>query len=92
MEKSYRLEANKLEITYPLYFNEKDRQLFLGELEDTEGWFVIFENCTKLEFTIYRAYINRTEKKKVTLEYLLKSADELKGFMDNLIFYNLNIN
>ena len=92
MEKSYRLEANKLEITHPLYFNKKNKQLFLGKLEDTNGYVIIFDNCTRLEFKIYTSYVYRTKKKKASLECLLKSADELKGFMDNLIYYNLNIN
>jgi hypothetical protein len=52
-------------------------------------WFTIFENCTDLEFQVYEAFVNRVPKKKITKDYLLKCAVEIKGFMSNLLEYGL---
>jgi hypothetical protein len=83
-----------MERTYRLEFNEKQQNFHLdrgSHEENTHGWFTIFEHCTDLEFKVYEAYVNRKPLKKLTKEYLLKCAIELKGFTSNLLEYNLLI-
>ncbi|MDB4789584.1 hypothetical protein OAG47_01700 [Verrucomicrobiales bacterium] len=85
MEKKYRLE-----------FNEAQQSFHLDNYTHTEGkhgWFTIFEYCTDLEFKVYESFVNRKlEKKKLTKEYLLKCAGEVKRFWDNLEEYKVEIN
>ena len=81
MERNYRLE-----------FNEKQQNFHLNDFsneENTHEWFTIFEHCTDLEFRIYEAFVNRVPQKKLTKDYLLKCAVEIKGFMRNLTEYGL---
>jgi hypothetical protein len=83
-----------MEKTYRLEFNEKQQHFHLDNYthqEGTHGWFTIFNHCTDLEFKIYEAYVNRLNKKKLTMQYLLKCAEELKGFSNNLSEYNIGI-
>jgi len=80
------------EKTYRLEFNEKQQKFHLDNFthkENTHGWFTIFEHCTDLEFKVYEAFVNRILQKKLTKEYLLKCANEVKGFMNNLLEYGL---
>jgi len=83
MEKKYRLE-----------FNEKQQNFHLDNFtheENTHGWFTIFESITGLEFKIYESFISRVPKEKLTKQYLLKCAEELKAFKKNLLKHNLTI-
>lgn len=85
MEKKYRLE-----------FNEAQQSFHLDNYthtEGTNGWFTIFEYCTDLEFKVYESFVNRKlEKKKLTKEYLLECAGEVKRFWNNLEEYKVEIN
>lgn len=85
MSKKYRLE-----------FNEAQQSFHLDNYthtEETHGWFTIFEYCTDLEFKVYESFVNRKlEKKKLTKDYLLKCANEVKRFWDNLEEYKVEIN
>jgi hypothetical protein len=83
-----------MEQTYRLEFNEKQQQFHLNNFtheEGTHGWFTIFEHCTDIEFKVYEAFVKRIENKKLTKEYLLESATELKKFAYNLLEYDLTI-
>jgi len=83
-----------MESTYRVEFNEKQQCFHLDNYshrENSFGWFTIFEHCTDLEFKIYEAYVNRIPKKRLTKEYLLKCASELKRFMINLLEYNISM-
>jgi hypothetical protein len=85
----------KREANYRLEFNEKQQKFHLDNYlheENTHNWFTIFNHCTDREFKIYEAFVNRSKKNKLTKEYLLKCAVELKGFTNNLLEYNLSIN
>jgi len=75
-----------MEKTYRLEFNEKQQCFHLDNFtheEGTHGWFTIFEHCTDDEFKVYDAYVNLKPKKKLTKEYLLKCATEMKLFIKN---------
>lgn len=77
-----------MEETYRLEFNEKQQFFHLDSYthkENTHGWFTIFEHCTDFEFRIYLSFVNRVKKEKLTKEYLLKCAVEIKVFMNNLL-------
>jgi hypothetical protein len=81
-----------MEKTYRLEFNEKQQNFHLDNFtheEKTHGWFTIFEHCTDIEFKVYEAFVNRIPNKKLTKEYLLKCATEVKGFTNNLLEYGL---
>jgi len=81
-----------MERTYRLEFNEKQQNFHLDNFtheEGTHGWFTIFEHCTDVEFKVYESFVNRVPQKKLTKEYLLKCATEVKGFMNNLLEYGL---
>jgi hypothetical protein len=81
-----------MENTYRLEFNEKQQNFHLENFTnepETHGWFTIFEHCTDIEFKVYEAFVNRIPKKKLTKEYLLKCAIEVKGFTNNLLEYEL---
>lgn len=83
-----------METLYRLEFNEKQQHFHMDNythIENTHGWFTIFEHCTDTEFEIYESYVNRIKQKSLTKEYLLKCAIELKGFMNNLSEYKLII-
>jgi len=83
-----------MEKTYRLEFNEKQQNYHLDNYtheENTHGWFTVFENCTTLEFRIFESYVKRINKKKLTKEYILKSATEIKIFMANLLEDKLKI-
>jgi len=83
-----------MEKTYRLEFNEKQQNFHLDNFaheEGTHGWFTIFEHCTDIEFKVYEAFVNRIQNKKLTKEYLLKCAIEVKGFTNNLLEYGLVI-
>ena len=75
-----------------LEFNEEHQQFHLDNFnseEGTNGWVTIFDYCTDFEYQVFEAFINRVPNKKLTIEYLLKSAIEIKGFMSNLMEYNI---
>jgi hypothetical protein len=81
-----------MERTYRLEFNEEHQQFHLDNFnseEGTFGWVTIFDYCTDFEYQVFEAFINRVPNKKLTIEYLLKSAIEIKGFMSNLLEYNI---
>ena len=81
-----------MEKTYRLEFNEKQQNFHLDNFthkEETHGWFTIFEHCTDSEFKVYEAFVNRIKNKKLTKEYLLKCAIEVKAFTTNLLEYGL---
>ena len=83
-----------MEITYRLEFNEQQQMFHLDSTmatENTHGWFTVYENCTDTEFRIYESFVNRGSQKRLTKEYILKSANELKVFISNLLEYNLSI-
>jgi hypothetical protein len=76
-------------------FNE-DQQGFHLELHgksmvqpNTHGWKTIIENCSDDYFKIFKAYASRLEKEKLTVDYLLQSAQELENFLKNLLEYNI---
>ena len=81
---------------YRLEFNEAQQSFHLNNYthtEETNGWFTIFEYCTDLEFKVYESFVNRKlEKKKLTKDYLLECANEVKRFLDNLSEYKVEIN
>jgi len=80
--------------SYRLEFNEKQQKFHLDNYTHSEnsfGWVTIIENCTDKEFEIFESFINKSNKKSFTKEYLLKSVLELKQFIENLMEYNLNI-
>lgn len=81
-----------MENTFRLEFNEEQQNFhynyYTGE-EGANGWFTIFEHCTDIEVKVYEAFVNRTPNKKLTKEYLLKCAIEVKGFTKNLLEYGL---
>jgi hypothetical protein len=83
------------QMIYRLEFNEKYQKFHLsynkGTEENTNGWFTIFDNCTDLEFRIYESYVNRVPKRKITKNYLLKSANEVKRLINNLLEWNIII-
>jgi len=79
-----------MEITYRLEFNEKQQLFHLDNFtheEGTHGWFTILKHCTVDEFVVYEAFVNRIPNKKLTKEYLLKCASEVKRFTNNLLEY-----
>lgn len=81
--------------TYRLEFNEQKQKFHLDNYrnrENTHGWVTIFEHCTDFEFQFFESYVNRIKKKKLTIEYLFKCADEVKGFMNNLLEYRMDFN
>lgn len=81
-----------MEKTYRLEFNEKQQNFHLDNFTHKEakhGWFTIFEHCTDIEFKVYEAFVNRIPNKKLSKEYLLKCATEVKGFTNNLLEYGL---
>jgi hypothetical protein len=90
-----RLQTNEAgERLYRLEFNETQQSFHLDNYThdpDTHGWFTIADHCTDIEFWIFEAFVNRTQKQKLTREYLTRSLTELKGFLKNLSEYNLAI-
>ena len=85
MEDLFRVEFNeKQQCFHHAYPHQKTEP-------NTHGWVTITENCSDDEFHIFEAYVNRIKKKKLTLEYVLKSFLELKGFYDNLLEYKMII-
>ena len=45
--------------------------------------------AARAEFMVYEAFVNRIPNKKLTKEYLLKCASEVKAFTNNLLEYGL---
>ena len=83
------------EKTYRLEFNEAQQGFHLDNYtheEGMHGWFTIFEHCTDIEFKVYESFVNRVHKKRLTKEYLLKCATEVKQFTNNLLEYRLTVN
>ena len=81
-----------MENTFRLEFNEEQQNFHYNygkDEPDTNEWFTIFEHCTDIEVKVYEAFVNRTQNKKLTKEYLLKCAIEAKGFTKNLLEYGL---
>lgn len=83
-----------METTYKfrLEFNEKQQKFHHDNYTheaDTFGWFTIMDECSDIEFKVYEAFVNRIPNKKLTKEYLLKCATEVKGFTNNLLEYGL---
>ena len=80
---------------FTLEFNE-DQQMFhhnYGKSKhNTHGWFTVTDFCSDRESRIFEAYVNRIKKKKLTKYYVLRSFQEISGFISNLIEYNLSIN
>lgn len=79
-----------METTYKfrLEFNEKQQQFHHDNYTheaDTFGWFTIMDECSDMEFHIFEAYVKRVKVGKLTKEYLLKCAEELKTFTSNLL-------
>jgi hypothetical protein len=87
-------QIKTMEITYRLEFNEKQQHFHLDNYtheQNTNGWFTITENCTDFEFKIFKAYVNRIKKGKLTKEYLLKSKSEVIVLLENLYESNLRL-
>jgi len=83
-----------MERIFRLEFNEQQQVFHKDDYtheQNTYGWFTIFEFCTNLEFVIYKSYVNRIKKDKLTKNYLLQCAVEVKSFMINLLEYNISI-
>lgn len=79
---------------YRLEFNEKQQKFHLDNKthkENTHGWITISENCTDLEFKIFECFVNRTKKSKLTKNYVIKSLQECKKFVINLLEYGVKI-
>ena len=80
--------------TYRLEFSEAQQHLRLdnySHIENTCGWVTILRKCTDDEFKIIEAYVNRTNREKLTAGYLTESIRELLGFIANLKEYNIEI-
>jgi len=86
MEQLFRLEYNEKQ---QAFHHAYPHQTWVRE--NTHGWYTITDFCSDEEFHIFEAYVNRVKKRKKSLEYVLKSFSELKGFMNNLSEYNLSI-
>jgi hypothetical protein len=79
-----------MERTYRLEFNETQQMFHLDNFtheENTHGWITVFEHCTDSEFKFYEAFVNRKLMKKLTNEYVLKCASEVRQFTNNLLEY-----
>ncbi len=85
MNKTFRVEFNQTRQTFHHAYASQNTE------PNTHGWVTICEHMTDEEFTIFECYIKRTNKSKFTTEYLIKSLDELKKFINNLLSYNINI-
>ena len=59
--------------------------------EPTANWHTVIESCTDDEYHIFMAYINGGYRRKLSLNYVLQSLRQLKGFMDRLDEYKLEI-
>lgn len=84
----------KQQRTYRLEFSEAQQHFHLdnySHIENTHGWVTIVEKCTDDEFKMIEAYVNRTSREKLTVEYLRESLEELMGFIANLKEYNIEI-
>jgi hypothetical protein len=69
-----------MEQNYRLEFNEDQQKFRLDNYthkKNTYGWFTIYEQCSELRFKVYKSYVNRIKKRKLTKEYLLKCVDEI---------------
>ena len=85
MEKLFRLEFNEKQQAFHHAYPHQNKE------PDTFGWHTVTDFCSDDEFHIFEAYVNRTKKRKLTLEYVLKSFSELKGFYSNLLEYKMSI-
>lgn len=85
-----------MEQLFSLEFNEK-QQMFHHRYPhqkhqpNTNGWYTITDFCSDDEWHIFEAFVNREKKRELTLEYVLKSFNELKGFYSNLLEYKMSI-
>ena len=83
-----------IEKNYRLEFNEIQQMFHLDDyshVENSNGWFTIMDNCTDLYFRVFEAYVNRSPRKKLTKNYLLKCVNEFKHFVSNLSEYQINL-
>ena len=85
-----------MENLFRLEFNEKQQMFHHAHQNDvvepnTFGWHTIAENCSYDENLIFKAFLYRKKKKKLTLDYVLTSFSELQSFWSNLSKYEMTI-
>lgn len=81
-----------METTYRVEFNQHQQCFHFADHSDeanTNGWVTVIENCTDLEYLVFKAYYNRITQERITLEYLLQCVSEVESFMNKLIEYGL---
>jgi len=81
---------------FRIEFNEKKQHFhhaysFQNQEPYTNGYYTIAEYCTNEEWRVFEAFVNRVKKKRLSLEYVLKSFEELQGFYKNLLEYRMII-
>jgi hypothetical protein len=77
---------------YRVEFNEKQQNFHIdnyAHVSNTYGWITVFEYCTDLEFEIFESFVDRIKDKKLTNEYVLKCASEIRTFIINLLDYGI---
>lgn len=79
---------------FRLEFNEEQQCFHHAtkyDMPSTFGWITILEECDFIDSIIFLHYIDSKSNKKLTNEYLIKSAKELQKFKNNLIQDNIMI-
>jgi len=85
MEQLFRLEFNEKQQQFNCAYPNKSQKA------NTFGWRTIADNCSDIEFYAFEAFVNRTKRQGLTVEYLLKSLSEFMVFWSNLLEYGLSI-
>ena len=75
--------------TFRVEFNEKTQKFHHAYAHqqtkpNTNGWRTVMDRCTDDEFVIVIAFLRRRNNKKMTIDYIIKSIDELKQFYTNI--------
>jgi hypothetical protein len=83
-----------MERTYRLEFSENQQKFHLDNythIQNSNGYITIFDCCTDNEFKAFESFVNRIYKKKLTANYVLMCASEMRLFTKNLLEYGLTI-
>jgi len=82
------------ETKYRIEFNEEQQKFHLdngtGKL-NSHGWFTVMDEATNKQFHVFESFVNRTNKSRLTRDYLLNCVTEFGGFLKNLNEYGYKI-
>lgn len=76
-----------MERNFIVEFNESQQCFhhnYGNDKPNTHGWVTIKEDVSDFEYMVYKCFVDRVKKRKLTIKYLLQCLKEYEQFMDNL--------